>query len=75
MLLVFPTVGESVKTGEDVCFVRDINQGRFRERVAQKMADGWVVHEMTSSYRKALFGGVSSLKAEMRRGGTGNKKK
>ena len=71
MLLVFPTGSEAVRPSEEVCFVRDLQQERFQERVASKVSEGWVVHEMTSAYRKTLFGGVSSFRAEMRRGGRG----
>ena len=67
MLLVFPTCGGMPLVNDDVKVVRDLNRKRFNARVERMIKSGWVVSEMTSSYRKSLFGGVASYMAELRR--------
>ena len=68
MLLVFPSCGSLVgSTDDDVCFVRELDKDRFNARVAERLGTGWQVHEMTSKFRRTLFGGVTAYMAELRR--------
>ena len=76
MLLVFPTFQGMPVQDEEVYFVRSLDKDRFNSMVAKKLAAGWTVHEMTSSFRKTRFGGSTAYYAEMRlSGGSGKEKK
>ena len=73
MLLVFPTnynpADYEVKT------IRSLNKEEFHKEIELLQASGWEVQEMYSKFRKTLFGGVISYRAELRRGISGSKKK
>ena len=74
MLLVFPTCVGVGTESDEVCFVRDLDRDRFNSAVAKKLRAGWQVHEMSSNFRKTLFGGVTAYMAELRRGFGGGKR-
>ena len=72
MLLMFPT-GLQIKE-KDTCSIRSLNKEDFNKRLSSKIALGWEVQEMSSNFRKTIFGGVVSYKAELTRGIAGEKK-
>lgn len=68
MLLVFPTFDTSPIVDEKVFYLRSLSQEKFNKELARKVSAGWVVHEMSSSFRKTAFGGSTSYYAELRYG-------
>ena len=65
MLLVFPS---GLPLNEDfTCTIKSINKDDFNKQVNDKVSAGWEVENMSSTFRKTLFGGVTSYKAELRR--------
>jgi hypothetical protein len=69
MMLVFPTVsGEKKGKGGDPIFIRSFNKNRFNTLVQRKVSAGWVVHQMTSSFRRTPFGSMVTYFCELRRG-------
>jgi hypothetical protein len=72
MILLFPTfnaVDQKEKEGDEkVIFIRSFNKDRFNAQVRGKVGAGWVVHQMTSSFRKTPFGGLVTYFCELRRG-------
>jgi hypothetical protein len=72
MILVFPTVGDvsgvKKEKGGDSIFIRSFNKNRFNALVQRKVEVGWVVHQMTSSFRRTPFGSIVTYFCELRRG-------
>jgi hypothetical protein len=68
MILVFPTLNVVPKKEEESIFIRSFNKDRFNAQVKRKVGLGWVVHQMTSSFRKTPFGGIVTYFCELRRG-------
>jgi hypothetical protein len=68
MILVFPTVSGLETPKEDSSFVRSFNKEKFSRDVKKKVQSGWVVHQMTTSFRRTLFGGMTTYFCELRRG-------
>jgi hypothetical protein len=68
MILVFPTAACLEAPKEDTSFVRSFDKERFRKAVNKKVQSGWVVHQMTTSFRRTLFGGMTTYFCELRRG-------
>jgi hypothetical protein len=69
MILVFPTgasISDSLK--EESAFVRSFDKAKFALQVQKKVRSGWVVHQMTTSFRRTLFGGMTTYFCELRRG-------
>jgi len=64
MLLAFP----SGMILEDTCTVQSIDKTEFNDKLNEKVSSGWTVQEVTSKFRKTLFGGVTSYRAELKRG-------
>ena len=73
MLLMFPPC--LAVSDDDVKVVQSLNKGDFNKEVELLLAAGWEVHKMSSNFRKTLFGGVISYKAELKRGAAGFAKK
>jgi hypothetical protein len=72
-MLVFPTlksVSEEKKGGAPV-FIRSFNKDKFNSLVKRKVDAGWVVHQMTSSFRRTPFGSIVTYFCELRRGAEG----
>jgi hypothetical protein len=72
MMLFFPTVGavsgEKGNKELEPIFIRSFNKNRFNAMVERKVAVGWVVHQMTSSFRRTPFGSIVTYFCELRRG-------
>jgi hypothetical protein len=73
MILLFPSLGsfsrekgEQEKVGSSI-FIRSFNKNRFNAQVRRKVGAGWVVHQMTSSFRQTPFGGIVTYFCELRR--------
>jgi hypothetical protein len=67
MILVFPSGGSLAKEEESV-FVRSFDKVRFNAKVQKKVKAGWVIFQMTSSFRRTPFGGITTYFCELRRG-------
>jgi hypothetical protein len=67
MILVFPS-GQALDEEEKVVFVRSFDKVRFNAKVQKKIRAGWVVFQMTSSFRRTPFGGITTYFCELRRG-------
>ena len=65
MLLMFPS---GLPVQDDFHTIRSLNKEDFDREVSELVSSGWEVIELTSRYRKALFGGVVSYKGVLRRG-------
>jgi hypothetical protein len=69
MILLFPTISSVADPPkEETFFVRSFDKDKFNQAVKKKVRSGWVVHQMTSSFRKTLFGGLTTYFCELRRG-------
>jgi len=66
MLLSFPSGMPLVL--DTTCTVQSLDKTEFNTRLNEKVASGWVIQEVTSKFRKTLFGGVTSYRAELKRG-------
>jgi len=64
MLLSFPS-GLII---EDTCTVQSLDKNEFNTKLNEKVSSGWVILEITSKFRRTLFGGTTSYRAELRRG-------
>jgi hypothetical protein len=67
MILVFPSGGVLAEEEKSV-FIRSFDRGRFNEKVQKKIKAGWFVFQMTSSFRRTPFGGITTYFCELRRG-------
>ena len=69
MLLAFPTGAVLDDSAvNDTCTVQSVDRVNFNVELNKKLSEGWVISEAVSKFRKTLFGGVTSYKAELRRG-------
>jgi len=66
MLLMFPS-GLAVKN--ETHTIKSLNRVDFDKQVQGMVKEGWDIKEMTSTFRKTLFGGVVSYKADLVREG------
>ena len=75
MLLAFPTFENvPIKRDDEITYLRSLDKDKFNKMLVDKIVDGWVVYEMTSSFRKTKFGGSLAYYAELRRGDARKKK-
>jgi hypothetical protein len=73
MILVFPSLGvfPDGKKDDDPVYIRSFNKNRFNSMVQKKVAAGWYVCQMTSSFRTTPFGGIVTYFCELRRDSKG----
>jgi hypothetical protein len=67
MILIFPS-GGSVTGQERSVFVRSFDKSRFNAKVQKRVEAGWVIFQMTNSFRRTPFGGITTYFCELRRG-------
>ena len=67
MILVFP--GVPSLNDKETKVVKSICKSDFDNEIKRLQGLGWEVEEMSTRFRKALFGGVISYRADLRRGG------
>jgi hypothetical protein len=67
MILLFPSGGVLAEK-EKTVFVRSFDRNRFNAKVQKKVKAGWVIFQMTNSFRRTPFGGVTTYFCELRRG-------
>jgi len=65
MLLSFPSGLPIIL--DDTCTIKSVNKDEFNKELDEKVSSGWVILEITSKYRKTLFGGITSYRAELKR--------
>jgi len=65
MLLAFPT--GAIIPEDKTCTLQSVDKDEFNVMLNERLATGWVISEVTSKFRKTLFGGITSYKAELRR--------
>lgn len=65
MLLAFPT-GELIL--DDTITIQSVDKDEFNLMLNEKLDKGWVISEVSSKFRKTFFGGITSYKAELKRG-------
>ena len=66
MLLLFP--GVTLPVVDDTKVVRSLNKEEFHSEINRLESEGWKVVTMSTNFRQALFGGVVSYVAELKRG-------
>jgi hypothetical protein len=67
MILLFPS-GGALEEQERTVFVRSFDKNRFNAKVQKKVEAGWVIFQMTNSFRRTPFGGITAYFCELRRG-------
>jgi len=65
MLLMFPDIGNFSKQKNETRVVKSLNKENFHKEIDSLQLDGWEVQEMSTNFRRTLFGGVISYKAEL----------
>jgi len=63
MLLTFPT-----GVSDNTFTIKSVDKTEFKMKLNEKVNAGWDILKVTSEFRKTLFGGITSYKAELRRG-------